>query len=430
MIGQMWTPSLVNRAFYSICTNPQNPRTVYAGNMARTFYKSYDGGLFWEEHSIGQQGGSSTIQLMAVHPADSNIMFAGGINLAGLHRSTDGGETWKPCLETPDGFRFELGGSGSLAFDPSHPDTVYCVRYQYGNVFRSFDAGENWEQVSVLPGIESFDNIRAITVCPDSSNIVIASGRRCRIYRSTDNGVTWNVRDSLTTWRDTDAGNFAWSASHPGTLYATAQMATLNYPRNAGLFKSTDYGRSWKRQALVDTSLYAILINPTAQGDEIFLGGNQVDFPPDLEGLIDGDSIVLKTNCNDTTFTDLSNVPWSQNELGEYGYNVWGFAITQRKGFPILLMATNGGVFSTDRITSTIEHHATPRSLTLTAGNLFVSEEFVKGAQVCLTDILGRVLYQASVQPGTVLGVGEWGCGPFFITVTDGLTTYRATYIR
>lgn len=347
-----WNPVIYNRAVYSVATNPLNPRTVYAGNQARLFFKSFDGGETWEELSIGSMGGSSLIQCMLVHPRDTNVVFAGGSGLDGLMRSTNGGETWTQCLGSNDGFRFELGGSGALTVDPLHPDTMYCVRFYLGEVYRSVNRGESWELLAALPGIESSDNMRAVTVCPSNSSMILVSGRRSRIYRSTDYGATFEIQDSLTPWRDTDVANFAWSPSVEGTVYAAVQMSLVIFPVNSGLFKSTDYGRTWERRALQDTSLYAIFIRPTPNGDELFLGGNQFDFPADPDGLLDGDSIVLRSIGTDTHFDDLSTVPWMENEIGEIGVNVWGFAETMKDGYPILLMATNGGLFSSDRITS------------------------------------------------------------------------------
>ena len=79
--GQTWSPVLSNRSIYSIATNPLNTRTVFAGNQARVFFRSYDGGQSWEELTIGSFGGASQIMLMQVHPTDTNVAFAGGQGL-------------------------------------------------------------------------------------------------------------------------------------------------------------------------------------------------------------------------------------------------------------------------------------------------------------------------------------------------------------
>ncbi len=430
--AQGWSPSLANRSIYSVCSNPQNPSTLYAGNVSRSIFKSYDGGEVWEERSIGQPGGQSLIQCLAVHPRDTNIVFAGGTGLAGVYRSTDGGDTWAACLESPDGYRFELGGSGALTFDPNHPDTVYCVRFAFGEVYRSADAGANWEKISTLPKIEPTDNMRAVTVCPDSSNIVMVSGRKCRIYRSTNYGITWATYDSLTTHRDTDVGNFAWSLTTPGTVYAAVQMSLVIYPVNSGLFKSTDYGRTWRRIAHQDTSLYAILINRTSNGEEIFLGGNQFDFPADPSGLLDGDSIVLRSRGSDTVYSDIGDVPWLENEIGDVGTNVWGFAITRRNGLPMLAMATNGGLFISNRVTSASSPlpSVTSRSLTVTSEGFMIPSECWEGAWYAVYDLSGRIVQQGKGMAAQHISIPTAMAGCCIVVVFVGLQVFQSVVVR
>lgn len=429
--AQTWTPSIPNRAVYSICADPTNPEVLYAGNVSRTCFKSTDGGLVWEERAIGTQGGVSLIQLMAVHPTKPNIVFAGGQGMNGLARSTDGGATWTTVLGTPDGFRFEMGGSGALSFDPAHPDTIYAVRFTYGEIYRSVDAGATFAKLSTLPDIESSDNMRAITVCPDSSNIVIVSGRRAHIYRSTDYGKTWVVAQPLTTYRDTDVANFAWSPSAKGTIYAATQMSLFYNTTNAGLYKSTDYGVTWHNHALVDTAVYALLINETKSGDEIFVGGCQFLFPAD-NGTIRGDSMVFVSSGSDSTFAQLSDVPWTENETGVVGYNVYGFAVTMRNGVKTLLMASDGGVFASERITSvadaSFEHSNKVRSATL-VGSSFTVPSWMQGAcGYVVYDVCGSIISKGTASSNQSIELAKYG-GVSFVMVTNGTDVLRLVTI-
>lgn len=418
--AQQWTPSIANRAIYSVVTNPLNPGTLYAGNMARMFFKSTDAGVTWEELTIGSVGGESRIVLLAVHPRDTTVVFAGGIGLAGLQRSTDAGYSWEPVLTTPDGYRFELGGSSALAFDPQHPDTAYCIRYQQGEVYWSTNAGATWELRSTIPDIESSDNLRAITVCPDSSNIVIVSGRRCRIHRSTDFGVTWTVHDSLNKTRDTDVGNFVWSPSNPAVLYATTQKSLFYNAQNCGLYKSTDRGSSWNLHALTDTSVYALLIHSTPKGEELYVGGNQIEYPADAAGKIKGDSIVVRSLAGlDTVYTDLSEIPWMESEIGDTVYNVWGFAVTHRNGFPVLIMATQGGLMESTHITDVADTRIFPGPQILRTGvDGFYAPDCTGNAMTYrVTDLLGCTVAAGTVAGGQYTEVPRTVGRPLFITL-------------
>lgn len=425
-LSQSWMPVIPNRAVYSICVDPQDPLTLYAGNVARTIFKSTDGGTVWEERAVGTQGGSSLIEYIGVHPTKSNIVFAGGQGMSGLDRSTDGGATWNTVLDTPDGFRFEIGGTGAVTFDPNHPDTMYALRFTYGEVYRSTDAGATWSKLSTLPDIESTDNMRAITVCPDSSNLVMVSGRRCNIYRSTDYGVTWTVGKALTTYRDTDVGNFAWSPSTPGVVYATTQMSLFYNTTNAGLFKSSDYGVTWSRIALVDTSTYAIAINPTKGADELFIGGCQPTYPFD-NGTIRGDSMVFRSNGIDTLFEQFSDVPWTENESGIVGYNVYGFAISRINGIPTLFMASNGGVFRSTYITSVeVDETIAPSPTLQIVGQTFTVPEWMKGAcQYIIVNACGMELQRGTCTSGQRVHVSQAQSVLQYVVVTNGTDVTR-----
>ncbi|MBI2794492.1 MAG: hypothetical protein HYX66_07575 [Ignavibacteria bacterium] len=368
-VWTVWTVSIPNRSLYSVAANPENPSILYAGNVSRTFLISSDAGLTWEERLIGNGGGASEILLFKVHPRRGSYLYAGGNAFDGIDRSTDGGETWNRVLTSSDGSLIEFPGSNAVAFNPQNPDTMYAIRFNNGIVYRSLNAGETWDSLSVIPGLTGTDRMRAISVSPDSANVLVAGGRLAYVYRSSNGGITWTPSTmSPGILPDMDIANFAWSPSVPGTVYMTAGYSLRQNPVNGGLHKSTDYGQTWQRIRFQDTSLYALMINATPSGDELYIGGNQVDYPAD-SGYINGDSIVLRVRIADSSVEDLSDVPWTENEIGDVGSNVWGFAVTYRSGFPFLVMASTGGLFISDRITSVSDVRGNTNSLNMTAHN-------------------------------------------------------------
>lgn len=412
-IAQVWTLSIPNQMLFSVVANPENPSILYAGNVSRTFLVSYDAALTWEERLIGVGGGGSEISLFKVHPRRAGYLYAGGTGFDGIDRSTDGGENWTRVLTSSDGSRIEFTGSSAVAFDPDNPDTMYAIRFNNGIVYRSVDAGDSWDSLSTLPGLTGTERMRAISVSPDSTNVLVAGGRLAFVYRSNDGGLSWQ-RSSMPPGiqPDMDIANFAWSPTIPGTVYMTAGYSLKENSNNGGLLQSTDYGLTWKRIRFTDTSLYALLINTTPRGDEIYVGGNQVDYPPD-SGYIKGDSIVMRIDVADSSVQDLSNVPWTENEIGEVGSNVWGFAITYRSGFPVLVMATSGGLFLSDRITgaSELELHSNPWNMTSRSDANFIYLKFESPPGVGKYRIVG--LEGKIVADGTLDGISDEYVIPF-----------------
>ncbi len=435
-LAQDWVPIVPNRATYSITANPQNSATLYAGNVARILFKSTNAGATWEERAIGDPGGASRIMLLRVHPADTAILFAGGIGLDGLWRSTDAGETWKRALTSSNGSRFELGGQSALAFDPSDPDHVYLVRLSNGEVYHSLDKGETWDSLSVLNGVIGTDRKRAIIVDPDSSNVLLAGGRRARVRRSDDSGKTWTnaTMTGIGIHPDMDIANFAWSPTIPGTVYATVQRSLRQNKNSAGLLRSTDHGLNWERWRFKDTSLYALYVRPTASGDEIYIGGSQINFPTD-SGEIRGDSIIMWTPNGGDNWKVLSDVPWMQNEIGEFGVNIWGFAVTERGGAPFIIVATEGGLLISTSVTSVMEEPRVLQTVDIkirregSVLNLSATTS-LNGAQYIVSDIMGRIHMNGVLAETNSIDIGRLVTGTYLIRLMTTTTTSTILVVK
>jgi photosystem II stability/assembly factor-like uncharacterized protein len=67
---------------------------------------------------------------------------------SGIHKSVDGGKTWK---KLSSGLPTEEMGKIGLAVSPADPTTVYAIieaANRAGGVFRSTDAGSSWRRMS------------------------------------------------------------------------------------------------------------------------------------------------------------------------------------------------------------------------------------------------------------------------------------------
>jgi photosystem II stability/assembly factor-like uncharacterized protein len=96
----------------------------------------------------------------------------------------------------------------------------------------SYDSGGKWRHIQRGPAVEG--NCRALAVSPHRDGDILAASDRIGLFRSTDNGGTW---ERIGTGFDTDI----WSISHDPTDTRRVFVGT-----NPGLFRSTDGGETFE----------------------------------------------------------------------------------------------------------------------------------------------------------------------------------------
>ncbi|HUF34218.1 MAG TPA: hypothetical protein VMN58_13520 [Acidimicrobiales bacterium] len=192
--------------------SPTDPDTVWAGVEDAALFRSVDGGGSWQElpglrgHGSGsawQPGaGGMCLHTIVLDPVDVARMFV-AISAAGVFRTDDGGETWRPTnnglhsefLPDPDA---EVGHCvHRLAQHPNRPDVLFMQKHW--DVMRTDDAGESWHEVSGdLPTDFGFaidvhthepDTIYVVPITSDSEHY--PPDGVLRVYRSRTGGGEW-----------------------------------------------------------------------------------------------------------------------------------------------------------------------------------------------------------------------------------------------
>lgn len=194
----------------NIIVNPQNSNEVYVGvlgalwsdNEERGVYKSTDGGVTWNKMLYINEGTGCAD--LAMDPNNPNVLYAsmwefrrtgwsfnsGGENSA-LYKSIDGGTTWN---KIHSGFPSGNLGRLAIAVAPSDSNILYTVieaeEDTKKGIYRSNDAGANWEQLNNDFGItvRPFYFSR-ITVDPRNPDVVVKGGLTGSISR--DGGKTF-----------------------------------------------------------------------------------------------------------------------------------------------------------------------------------------------------------------------------------------------
>jgi photosystem II stability/assembly factor-like uncharacterized protein len=225
--GTTYTPIFDDQGSYSIgCVSlaPSNPNIVWVGtgenNNQRSVsygdgvYKSEDGGATWKNMGLKN---SEHISEIIIHPKNPNIIYVAAYGPVwkeggerGIYKSTDGGNTWALVKAVS-----EYTGANDLVMDPRNPDVLYAAFHQRmrkvftyigggpeSAIFKTTDGGSTWKKVE--GGLPKGDigrmGLAISEVNPDVLYTVVeAKDDKGGIYRSNDQGASWEKRSSFYT---------------------------------------------------------------------------------------------------------------------------------------------------------------------------------------------------------------------------------------
>lgn len=207
--GKTWTNMGLEdtRHISRIIINPGDPNIVYVAamghlwgpNKERGIYKTVDGGRTWKKILfVNQDTGFADL---ALDPSNSLVLYAAAYDHrrqpyhfrsggpgSGLHKTTDGGETWtRLTKDLPEGVMGRVG----IDVSRSSPNVVYAlIEHEDGGIWRSEDRGESWTRTCDNETYKTV-NFRPfyysqIRVDPSDDKVVYVFSGGC--YRSEDMG--------------------------------------------------------------------------------------------------------------------------------------------------------------------------------------------------------------------------------------------------
>ena len=268
-----------------ILIHPKNSDVVYVASQGplwgpggdRGLYKTIDGGKTWERvlHIDDDTG----ITDFTMDPRNPDILVAASYQRrrhvwtlvnggpgSGLHRSTDGGKSWKKITNgLPGG---ELGRIG-LAMAPSDPDVIYAqieAGDKAGGVHRSTDGGKSWEKRN--PYDSQAQYFCTPTVDPKNKD---------RLYIM--NVINQVSDDGAATFKPLGDGN-----KHVDSHAIWIDPNDTNYYLcgcDGGVYESTDAAKNWHFKAnLPVTQFYDIGVdqNPASGPFYHVYGGTQDNY--------------------------------------------------------------------------------------------------------------------------------------------------------
>ena len=191
-----------------------DPDTVYAGVEDAALFRTTDGGRTWRElpalrsakgHLWQPGAGGMGLHTILLDKSNPNRIYV-AISAAGVFRTDDAGETWRPvtrglksAYELPDK-SFEVGHCvHRIAMHPARPNVLFMQKHW--DVNRSDDGGENWHEVSGnLPSDFGFpidvhahepNTVYVVPIKSDSEHY--PPDGKLRVYRSRTGGNEWEA---------------------------------------------------------------------------------------------------------------------------------------------------------------------------------------------------------------------------------------------
>jgi photosystem II stability/assembly factor-like uncharacterized protein len=225
---------------------PSAHDTIYAAGG--DWWRSKDGGATWN----GPLQSPPFIQAAVVHPTNPDVVVAAAQD--GLHRSTDGGFTWTRTHDEPG------PGMTSLAIDPTDPNRMYAGAYST-SAYSSIDGGTSWtadrsglpytETWLVRSGLSSYASMVDVRVLADGS--AVAGVAYFGFFKKAKDGAAWSPANEGLVGTNVQA--LATPPSGGPNVYAG--VAGL------GVARSQDNGASWQWVGLRDRYIETLAVHPT-----------------------------------------------------------------------------------------------------------------------------------------------------------------------
>ena len=244
-----------------IVIHPKNPDVVYVAasghewthNPERGVYKTTDGGKTWEKILyINEETGAIDL---VMHPSDPETLYAATWQRirkkwndprnepqytgSGIHKTTDGGKTWKPINNgLPEAkFRGRIGIDLCL----TKPDVLYALvdNYEIAREITDADQADTY-------GVPSSGFIKGATV-----------------YRSDDGGSSWNQTSGLTDqtkrFMERHSGTYGWVF---GQIHVDPNDENTVYIMGVPLSVSNDGGKTFRSLWGMHVDHHGLWIDP------------------------------------------------------------------------------------------------------------------------------------------------------------------------
>ena len=255
--GSTWKPSgMHGQVVKAIAVSPAKPGLLVAGTRPPGVFVSRDGGLNWSEQlsfrkkrrwwwfSPAERPFTPYIQGIALSPTDPNVMIV-GVELGGVLRSTDGGNTWQNHRKGA------VLDCHSLRFHATNGDWVYEGGGSGAGAAFSRDAGNTWTQSRqgldrhygwAAAADPARPEVMYASVSPGPMKAHSSDNAQAYIFRSIGGSAWEKLSGGLPHPLNHMPYALLTDRDAPGHLYAGLS--------NGDVWHTKDYGDHWQQLAL------------------------------------------------------------------------------------------------------------------------------------------------------------------------------------